>query len=129
MPEVGNMGLPKKLLERGITDMLRISDGRMSGTGFGTVVLHISPESADGGNLALVRDGDLVQLDVQGRSLNLLVTAKELAERRTTWIFENNKTKRGYTRLYVEHVQQAHLGADFDFLTGGTGSDVPRDSH
>src|SRR5882757_1754919 len=108
MPEVGNMGLPKKLLERGVTDMLRISDGRMSGTGFGTVVLHISPESADGGNLALVQDGDLIQLDVPGRSLNLLVAAEELAERRAAWIFGNNKNKRGYTRLYVEHVQQAH---------------------
>jgi dihydroxy-acid dehydratase len=129
MPEVGNMGLPKKLLERGTTDMLRISDGRMSGTGFGTVVLHISPESADGGNLALVKDGDLIKLDVQNRSLDLLVTKKELAKRRAAWAIGHNKNKRGYTRLYVEHVQQAHLGADFDFLTGNSGSEVPRESH
>ena len=129
MPEVGNMGLPKKLLERGITDMIRISDGRMSGTGFGTVVLHISPEAADGGALALVKEGDLIQLDVSGRSLQLLVDDKELETRREVLQTGINEFKRGYVRLFIDHVEQAHLGVDFDFLKGGSGSEVLRDSH
>lgn len=129
MPEVGNMGLPKKLLERGITDMVRISDGRMSGTGFGTVVLHVSPEAADGGVLALVKEGDLIQLDVAGRSLQLLVSDEELETRRKETTATTNQFKRGYVRLFIEHVEQAHLGADFDFLKGGSGSKVSRDSH
>ena len=129
MPEVGNMGLPKKLLERGITDMVRISDGRMSGTGFGTVVLHISPEAANGGTLALVKEGDLIQLDVSGRSLQLLVDDKELEIRREVLQTGINEFKRGYVRLFIDHVEQAHLGVDFDFLKGGSGSQVPRDSH
>lgn len=129
MPEVGNMGLPKKLLEKGITDMVRISDGRMSGTGFGTVILHVSPEAAAGGVLALVRDGDSIQLDVLGRSLRLLVTDEELDERRKQLPVIANEFKRGYVRMFIEHVEQAHLGADFDFLKGGSGSKVSRDSH
>ena len=129
MPEVGNMGLPKKLLDKGVTDMVRISDGRMSGTGFGTVVLHISPEAAENGTIALVRDGDLIALDVPNRSLNLLVDEEELQARRAVHLQQANVFKRGYARLYVEHVEQAHLGADFDFLKGSSGSEVLRDSH
>jgi dihydroxy-acid dehydratase len=129
MPEVGNMGLPKKLLAKGITDMVRISDGRMSGTGFGTVILHVSPEAAAGGVLALVKDGDMIQLDVANRSLQLLVPDEELDERRKQFKTSVNEFKRGYVQLYIEHVEQAHLGADFDFLKGGSGSEVSRDSH
>jgi dihydroxy-acid dehydratase len=129
MPEVGNMGLPKKLLEKGITDMVRISDGRMSGTGFGTVVLHVSPEAADGGVLALVKDNDLIQLDAPGRSLQLLVSDEELEERRKLLPTGINEFRRGYVKMFIEHVEQAHLGADFDFLKGGSGSKVSRDSH
>ena len=129
MPEVGNMGLPKKLLEKGVTDMVRISDGRMSGTGFGTVILHVSPEAAAGGVLALVKDGDMIELDVMNRSLQLLVPDKELDERRQQLPVSTNEFKRGYVQLYIEHVEQAHLGADFDFLKGSSGSKVSRDSH
>lgn len=129
MPEVGNMGLPRKLLAKGITDMVRISDGRMSGTGFGTVVLHVSPESASGGNLALVQNGDLIQLDVSGGQLNLLIEPEELEKRRASWILATSDINRGYVSLYIKHVEQAHLGADFDFLRGGSGSIVTRDSH
>jgi dihydroxy-acid dehydratase len=129
MPEVGNMGIPKKLLAKGITDMVRISDGRMSGTGFGTVVLHVSPESASGGNFALIKDGDLIQLDVPGRTLNLLVGAEEMARRKAAWQLSAGNISRGYVSLYINHVEQAHLGADFDFLKGGSGSVVSRDSH
>ncbi|WP_262246752.1 IlvD/Edd family dehydratase [Parapedobacter soli] len=129
MPEVGNMGIPMKLLEKGVTDMVRISDGRMSGTGFGTVVLHVSPEAAAGGTLALVEDGDLIQLDVAGRRLELLVDDEELARRRERMAHVANPFSRGYAKLYVDHVEQAHLGADFDFLKGGSGSEVSRDSH
>lgn len=129
MPEVGNMGIPMKLLEKGVTDMVRISDGRMSGTGFGTVVLHVAPEAAAGGTLALVADGDLIRLDVAGRRLELLVDDAELANRRKRMQAAPNPFVRGYARLYVDHVEQAHLGADFDFLKGGSGSEVSRDSH
>lgn len=129
MPEVGNMGLPKKLLEKGIKDMVRISDGRMSGTGFGTVVLHVSPEAAAGGVLALVKDGDHIQLDVAGRSLQLLVDDEELEKRREMLPAFINEHKRGYASLFVDHVEQAHLGVDLDFLKGGSGSKVSRDSH
>lgn len=129
MPEVGNMGLPKKMLDLGVTDMVRISDGRMSGTGFGTVVLHVSPETAENGPIALVKDGDMIELDVAGRKLNLLVSEKELEKRRAGLADPINQFKRGYARLYVEHVEQAHLGADFDFLKGSSGSEVLRDSH
>ncbi|HTD93838.1 MAG TPA: IlvD/Edd family dehydratase [Chitinophagaceae bacterium] len=129
MPEVGNMGIPKKLLAKGVTDMLRISDGRMSGTGFGTVVLHVSPESASGGTLALVQDGDLIQLDVAGGQLNLLIEPDELEKRKASWKLIASDINRGYVSLYIRHVEQAHLGADFDFLKGGSGSIVARDSH
>ncbi|MCF1716607.1 dihydroxy-acid dehydratase [Flavihumibacter sp. RY-1] len=129
MPEVGNMGLPKKLLEKGVKDMVRISDGRMSGTGFGTVVLQISPEAAVNGTLALVQNGDLIQLDAKGRQLNLLVNEMELEKRKAALPAPFNPFNRGYAKLFVSHVEQAHLGADFDFLKGKSGSDVLRDSH
>jgi dihydroxy-acid dehydratase len=129
MPEVGNMALPKKLLDKGVTDIIRISDGRMSGTGFGTVILHVSPEAAAGGPLALVRDGDLISLEVAQRSLALLVSEDELSERKKNWKPSHPTATRGYVQLYQQHVEQAHLGADLDFLTGGSGSKVTRDSH
>jgi L-arabonate dehydrase len=129
MPEVGNMQLPAKILAQGVQDMIRISDGRMSGTGFGTVVLHVSPESAIGGNLALVQDGDLITLDVAGRRLHLHVTDDELTQRRATWQPLELGYDRGYARLFLDHVLQAHEGVDFDFLRGGSGPVVKRDSH
>lgn len=128
MAEVGNMPLPPKVLRRGITDMVRISDARMSGTAYGTVVLHTSPEAAAGGPLALVRNGDIIELDVAARRLHLEVSDEELARRRADWQ-PPEPPKRGWYKLYVEHVQQAHLGADLDFLVGGSGAGVPRDSH
>jgi L-arabonate dehydrase len=128
MAEVGNMPLPPKVLQKGITDMVRISDGRMSGTAYGTVVLHTSPEAAAGGTLALVKNGDMIELDVAARRLHLEVTDEELAQRRADWQAPE-RPKRGWYKLYVEHVQQAHLGADLDFLVGGSGADVPRESH
>lgn len=129
MAEVGNMSLPKKLLEQGITDMVRISDGRMSGTGFGTVVLHISPEAAVGGTLALVKSGDVISLDVDKRVLHLEVSEEELAIRKAAWKQTEKIYDRGYVHLYQTHVEQAHQGADMDFLKGGSGSKVTRDSH
>jgi dihydroxy-acid dehydratase len=129
MPEVGNMSVPKKLLEQGVHDMVRVSDGRMSGTGFGTVVLHVSPESALGGTLALVQNGDWIELDTRNRKLNLLVSDAELEERRKKWKPSHKVAGRGYVQLYQQHVQQAHLGADMDFCVGGSGSEVTRDSH
>ncbi|MFN5438472.1 MAG: IlvD/Edd family dehydratase [Bacteroidota bacterium] len=129
MPEVGNMGIPKKLLEKGIKDMVRISDGRMSGTGFGTVVLHVSPEAAKGGTLALVKTGDMIALDVYDRTLQLLVDDEELEKRRAAWKPTHVEATRGYVQLYQQHVEQAHLGADMDFLKGCSGSKVTRDSH
>jgi len=130
MPEVGNMTLPKKLLEKGVTDMVRISDGRMSGTAYGTVVLHVSPESAIGGALALVENGDWIELDVAGRRLHLDVSEEELGQRRKRWQRPQVPgTDRGYVHLYVQHVLQADKGADMDFLVGGSGSEVSRDSH
>ncbi len=129
MPEVVNMGLPKKLLEQGITDMVRISDGRMSGTAFGTVFLHVSPESAAGGTLALVENGDLIEVDVANRRLELLVSEEVLAERRKSWSPPDLGFHRGYVKLYLDHVEQAHLGTDLDFLRGSSGSEVKRESH
>jgi L-arabonate dehydrase len=129
MPEVGNMPLPKKLLERGITDLVRISDARMSGTAYGTVVLHVSPESAVGGPLALVRDGDLIELDVEARRLDLRVPDEELSRRRAAWTPPAPLASGGYQRLYIDHVLQAHQGADLDFLVGCRGAGVPRESH
>ncbi len=129
MPEVGNMGLPTKLLEQGVTDMVRISDGRMSGTGFGTVVLHVSPESADGGTLGIVRDGDTITLDVEKRLLHLHLSEEEIEKRKKEHPKGVTIASRGYVRLYQQHVQGAHLGADLDFLRGGSGSQVTKDSH
>ncbi|MFT4153822.1 IlvD/Edd family dehydratase [Parafilimonas sp.] len=129
MPEVGNMALPKKILQQGVTDMVRISDGRMSGTAYGTVVLHVSPESAIGGNLALVQNGDMIELDVEQRRLHLDVSDEALAERRKNWKHPAPAAARGYVNLYINHVQQADKGADLDFLVGNSGSEVTRDSH
>jgi dihydroxy-acid dehydratase len=129
MPEVGNMSIPTKLLKRGITDLVRISDGRMSGTAYGTVVLHVSPEAAAGGTLALVKEGDLIELDVAKRRLHLHVSDAELAVRRAAWKKPRPHLARGYWKLYVEHVNQASEGADLDFLVGKSGSAVPRDNH
>lgn len=129
MPEVGNMGLPPKLLNQGVKDMVRISDGRMSGTGFGTVVLHVSPEAAAGGNFAVVRTGDLIELDVEKRILKLHVSEEELAKRKKEWKPLPPMADRGYVQLYINTVEQADKGADLDFLKGGSGSTVTRDSH
>ena len=129
MPEVGNLPLPKKVLEKGIDDMVRISDARMSGTCFGTIVLHVTPESAIGGPLALVENGDMITLDVEGRKLTLEVDDAELERRRAAWRQPKPPTDRGYAKLYVDHVLQADEGVDFDFLRGGSGSAVPRSSH
>jgi dihydroxy-acid dehydratase len=128
MAEVGNMPLPPKVLRKGITDMVRISDARMSGTAYGTVVLHVSPEAAAGGVLALVKTGDMIELDVAARRLHLDVSDAELTKRRASWSGVE-APRRGWYKLYVDHVQQAHLGADLDILVGGSGTDVPRDSH
>jgi L-arabonate dehydrase len=128
MAEVGNMPLPAKVLRKGVTDMVRISDARMSGTAYGTVVLHTSPEAAVGGPLALVRDGDIIELDVSARRLHLEVSDDELQRRRAQWV-KPDMPVRGYAKLYVDHVQQAHLGADLDFLVGSSGAAVPRESH
>jgi dihydroxy-acid dehydratase len=129
MPEVGNFVLPSKLLERGVTDMVRISDARMSGTGFGTVVLHVAPEAAVGGPLALVRTGDWVSLDVPSRSLTLECDEAELARRKAEWVPTASQYRRGYAQLYTEHVLQADQGVDLDFLVGSSGSAVPRHNH
>lgn len=129
MPEVGNVDLPEKLIRKGIKDIIRISDGRMSGTAAGTVVLHVSPESAVGGTLALVQDGDMIELDVPARKLHLDVSDEELQRRKAAWIPPKPMATRGYVKLYIDHVQQAHLGADLDILQGGSGSEVTRDLH
>jgi dihydroxy-acid dehydratase len=129
MAEVGNMGLPAKVLKTGVTDMVRISDARMSGTAYGTVVLHVAPEAADGGPLALVQNGDMIELDVPGRRLHLDVSDAELAARRAAWVSPVPKPQGGYAQLYVEHVTQADEGVDFDFLRGCRGSGIGRDSH
>ena len=129
MPEVGNMAIPKKLLAKGIHDMVRISDGRMSGTGFGTVLVHASPEAATGGNFAVVKTGDVIRLDVASRSLILEVSDEDLQQRKKNWKPLHKKYDRGYVSLYQQHVEQAHLGADMDYLRGGSGSEVTRDSH
>ena len=129
MAEVGNMGLPKKLLEQGVRDMVRISDARMSGTAYGTVVLHVAPEAAMGGPLALVRDGDMIELDVHGRRLHLDVSDAELERRRAEWVAPVPAMKGGYQAMYIKHVTQADEGVDLDFLVGCRGSAVPRESH
>ncbi|HEU4902251.1 MAG TPA: IlvD/Edd family dehydratase [Flavisolibacter sp.] len=129
MPEVGNVDLPEKLLRKGIKDMIRISDGRMSGTAAGTVVLHVAPESAIGGTLALVKNGDMIELDVENRRLHLDVTEEELQKRRKAWVAPEPMATRGYVKFYIDHVQQANLGVDLDVLQGGSGSAVTRDLH
>ncbi len=129
MPEVGNMPLPPKLLKKGITDMVRISDARMSGTAYGTVVLHAAPEAAAGGTLALVQNGDLIELDVAARHLHLDVDESELERRRAVWKPPPSPSDRGYYKLYYDHVTQADRGADLDFLVGASGVGVPRESH
>jgi L-arabonate dehydrase len=128
MAEVGNMPLPGKLLRKGVTDMVRISDARMSGTAYGTVVLHVCPEAAAGGPLALVRTGDVIALDVPGRSLKLEVDETMLAARRKQWTAPT-LPDRGWVRLYTKHVLQADKGADLDFLVGRSGAKVARESH
>jgi dihydroxy-acid dehydratase len=131
MPEVANMPLPRKLLERGVRDMVRICDGRMSGTAYGTVVLHVAPEAAAGGPLALVRDGDVIELDVAARSLRMLVSDEELGAREPAAgaSAAYAAPRRGWEQLYVAHVGQADTGADLDFLVGATGPAVMRESH
>ena len=129
MPEVGNLELPEKLIKKGVTDMVRISDARMSGTAYGTVVLHVSPESSVGGTLALVKTGDIIELNVEKRSLTLLVTEEELQKRRNVWTAPKPSAERGYVSMFVKHVEQADKGCDFDFLKGGSGSVVLRDLH
>jgi len=126
---VGNMPLPPKLLKKGVTDMVRVSDARMSGTAYGTVVLHVAPEAAAGGALALVENGDEIELDVAKRRLQLLVSDDELAQRRRKWKEPKPPLERGYWRLYFDHVLQANEGADLDFLVGKSGDFVPRDNH
>lgn len=129
MAEVGNMALPSKLLKQGVTDMIRISDARMSGTAYGTVVLHVAPEAAVGGPLGLVQSGDEITLDVANRQLSLNVSNEELELRRSKWQPVHPQSERGYVKLYQETVMQADKGADLDFLQGGSGAPVPRDSH
>jgi dihydroxy-acid dehydratase len=131
MPEVANLPLPKKLLELGVRDMVRVCDGRMSGTAYGTVVLHVAPEAAAGGPLGLVQTGDWIELDVPNRSITLDVPHAELAkrERSPAAAAAYAKPTRGWERLYIDHVRQADTGADLDFLVGSTGSEVGRDSH
>ena len=132
MAEVGNMGLPPKLLAQGVTDMVRVSDARMSGTAYGTVVLHVAPEARAGGPLAVVRDGDWIELDALAGRLQLDIPDAELKARLADWA-ENQRPlaadSSGYRKLYVEHVLQADQGCDFDFLVGCRGSEVPRHSH
>ncbi|PTS89813.1 dihydroxy-acid dehydratase, partial [Caulobacter sp. HMWF009] len=131
MPEVGNMPLPRKILEKGVKDMVRISDARMSGTAFGTVILHVSPESDAGGPLAIVRNGDLITLDGPTRALSIAISDAEMEARLAAWRADPPppKATRGYAKLYVDHVLGADRGADLDFLVGSSGSVVTRESH
>jgi dihydroxyacid dehydratase/phosphogluconate dehydratase len=129
MAEVGNMGLPPKLLAKGVRDMVRISDARMSGTAYGTVVLHVCPEAAAGGPLALVIDGDFIELDVEARRLHLDVSEEILSERRAAWVPLPSPITGGYQQMYVQHVMQASEGADLDFLVGCRGTAVTREAH
>ena len=129
MPEVGNVDLPEKLIRKGVKDIIRISDGRMSGTAGGTVILHVSPESSIGGTLAIVQEGDMIELDVEKRSLHLDISEEEIKKRKAAWIAPKPMADRGYVKFYIDHVQQAHLGADLDILRGGSGDEVTRDLH
>ena len=129
MAEVGNMALPTKVLKKGITDMVRISDARMSGTAYGTVVLHVAPEAAAGGPLALVENGDIIEIDVTARSIHVDISQAELDARKARWVLPDTGPERGYVHLYVEHVNQADTGCDLDFLVGKSGAAVPRENH
>jgi len=130
MAEVGNMGLPPKLLRQGVKDMVRISDARMSGTAYGTVVLHVAPEAAAGGPLAAVQDGDWIELDCEAGTLHLDIAPEELARRLAAYQPQRSHAEAGgYQRLYVNHVLQADEGCDLDFLVGCRGAAVPRHSH
>jgi len=126
---VGNLPLPRRMLAAGVRDMVRISDARMSGTAYGTVVLHTAPEAAVGGPIALVRTGDMISLDVPSRTLHLEVPDEELEHRRAAWSPPPRPANRGWVRLYTEHVLQADQGCDLDFLVGSSGSAIPRPSH
>jgi dihydroxyacid dehydratase/phosphogluconate dehydratase len=129
MAEVGNMGLPPKLLAKGVKDMVRISDARMSGTAYGTVVLHVAPEAMAGGPLGIVRDGDMIELDCANNKLQLEISDDEMKERLAVRAAQQEPPKSGYQQLYIDHVLQADEGCDFDFLVGCRGSAVPRHSH
>lgn len=129
MAEVGNMGLPHKVLEKGIRDMIRISDARMSGTAYGTVILHVAPEAAAGGPLAFVREGDWIEVDIPARRLHLDVSDAELAERAKGFTPSLPPVNSGYQRLYRDHVEQADLGCDFDFARESRALTVQRNSH
>lgn len=131
MPEVSNMPMPQKLLEKGVRDMVRICDGRMSGTAYGTVILHVAPEAAAGGPLGLVQTGDFIELDVEARTLNIDITDAELAARKpnTATVDGFAKSARGWQKLYIDHVMQADTGCDLDFLVGSSGEFISRESH
>ena len=131
MPEVANMKIPGKLISEGVTDMVRVCDGRMSGTAYGTVILHVSPESAAGGPLAKIKSGDIVELDVAARTINVRLTDEELNDRSASLAASDSyaNPNRGWQRMYIDHVNQAHQGADLDFLVGSSGADVARESH
>lgn len=131
MPEVANMKIPGKLISEGVTDMVRVCDGRMSGTAYGTVILHVSPESAAGGPLARIKSGDIIELDVAARTINVRLSDEELMSRSTSQAASNSYANpdRGWQRMYIDHVNQAHQGADLDFLVGSSGADVARESH
>jgi dihydroxyacid dehydratase/phosphogluconate dehydratase len=129
MAEVGNMGLPPKLLAKGVTDMVRISDARMSGTAYGTAVLHVCPEAASGGPLALIQDGDMIELDVEARRIHAEISEEEFSRRRANWTPPPPRATSGYQFLYIEHVMEASQGADLDFLVGCRGAAIPRESH
>jgi dihydroxy-acid dehydratase len=125
MPEWGQLPIPKKLLKKGVRDMVRISDARMSGTSYGTCVLHVAPESYIGGPLAFVQDGDLIELDVAARKLELKVSDAELSKRRASWKEPAPRFTRGYGALFAKHITQADKGCDFDFLHGGAPTPDP----
>jgi dihydroxy-acid dehydratase len=129
MPEAGALPIPAKIAKTGVRDMVRISDARMSGTAYGTVVLHAVPEAAAGGTLALVHNGDMIELNVPERRIQLLVSDEELAKRRAAWTAPAPALDSGYWKLYIDHVTQADEGADLDFLRGKRGSFVPKDNH
>jgi len=131
MPEVANMKIPRKLISLGVTDMVRICDGRMSGTAYGTVILHVSPESAAGGPLSKIKTGDIIELDVSSRSINVKLSDAELSSRPASQLAKDAyaQPERGWQRMYIDHVNQADKGADLDFLIGSSGPDVSRESH